>query len=165
MRQKRLCKNDLRNSRKNREVHSIVKSYSRTSCKHCCLVYMSGTEPFTQVQESLQPELSLMASARLWSDSMTLSLKSTTTKLYSSATCYTLQPGTKNSQFKWPVGWKCWGSFSYRIATYRGWNLWPGRAFALSRKFCPWFTGRNQDLSQVLLMGIRGPKQRIMGPL
>lgn len=140
-------------------MHSIVKSYSRTSCKHCCLVNTCGTEPFTQVQESLQPEFNLIASARLPSGSMPLSVQSITTKLYSSGTCYTLQPRMKNSQFKWYVGWKHWGSFSYIIATYQGWNLWLGRALALSRKFCPWFTGRNQDLTQVLFMGIREPQQ------
>lgn len=126
---------------------------------------MCGTEPFTQVQESLQSEFNLIASARLPSGSMLLSVQSITTKLYSSGTCYTLHPRMKNSQFKWHVGWKRWGSFSYIIATYQGWNLWPGRALALSRKFCPWFTGRNQDLTQVLFMGISEPQQIVLRPL
>lgn len=146
-------------------MHSIVKSYFRTSCKHYWVVYICGTEYFTQVQETLQPELNLIASARLSSGSMPISLQTITAKLYSSGTFYTLQPGIKNSQFKWHVGWKCWGSFSYIIATYQGWNLWPGRAFVLSRKFCPWLTGRNQDLAQVLFMGIREPQQGKTGSL
>lgn len=92
---------------------------------------------------------------------MPISLQSITTKLYSSGTWYTLQPGMKNSLFKWHVGSKCWGSFSYIIATYQGWNLWPGRALALNRNFCPWFTGRNQDLTQVPFVGIRETQQRV----
>lgn len=94
----------MENSRKNREMHSIVKSYFRTSCQHFCLVYMYGREHLTQMQESLQPELNLIASARISSGSMPISLQTNTAKLYSSSTCYTLQPGIKNSQIKCHMG-------------------------------------------------------------
>lgn len=76
--------------RTEKEAQSVATGYPKTSCKHYGLMYPCGTEPFTKGQEGLQPELNLIASARLPSGSVALGLQFVTAKLYHSDTCYIL---------------------------------------------------------------------------